>query len=43
MSLWAGQASSLARKESAQQIVERVLGEVKVTVENLQSIYKKTT
>ncbi|PDX99750.1 nitronate monooxygenase [Bacillus pseudomycoides] len=41
MSLWAGQASSLARKESAQQIVERVLGEVKVTVENLQSIYTK--
>ncbi|MEH7049408.1 NAD(P)H-dependent flavin oxidoreductase [Bacillus pseudomycoides] len=41
MSLWAGQASSLARKESAQQIVERVLGEVKVTVENLQSLYIK--
>ncbi|MBY0595600.1 NAD(P)H-dependent flavin oxidoreductase [Bacillus bingmayongensis] len=41
MSLWAGQASSLARKESAQQIVERVMAEVKVSVEKLQSIYTK--
>ncbi|PEB54832.1 nitronate monooxygenase [Bacillus pseudomycoides] len=41
MSLWAGQASSLAKKESAQQIVERVMAEVKVTVEQLQDAYKK--
>lgn len=41
MSLWAGQASSLAKTESAQQIVERVMAEVKVTVEQLQDAYKK--
>ncbi|KFM99764.1 NAD(P)H-dependent flavin oxidoreductase [Bacillus clarus] len=42
MSLWAGQASSLARKESAQQTIERVMEEVKGTVERLQT-NKKTT
>ncbi|WP_410981865.1 NAD(P)H-dependent flavin oxidoreductase [Bacillus cereus] len=41
MSLWAGQASSLARKGSAQQVVERVIGEVKGTVEKLQNLYTK--
>ncbi|KEK23637.1 NAD(P)H-dependent flavin oxidoreductase [Bacillus gaemokensis] len=41
MSLWAGQASSLARKEFAQQIVERVMEEVSVTVERLYDACKK--
>ncbi|PFA16226.1 nitronate monooxygenase [Bacillus cereus] len=41
MSLWAGQASSLAREESAEQIIERVMAEVKETVEKLQSVYTK--
>lgn len=41
MSLWAGQASSLARKESAQQVVERVIGEAKGAVEKLQNLYTK--
>ncbi|MEH7456583.1 nitronate monooxygenase [Bacillus sp. JJ1127] len=41
MSLWAGQASSLAKKESAQQIIEHVMAEVKVTIEQLQDAYKK--
>ncbi|MDM5187660.1 nitronate monooxygenase [Bacillus sp. DX4.1] len=36
MSLWAGQASSLARREPAQQIVERIVEEARVTVEKLQ-------
>lgn len=41
MSLWAGQASSLAREEAAEQIIERVMVEVKETIEKLQSVYTK--
>ncbi|MED0962775.1 NAD(P)H-dependent flavin oxidoreductase [Bacillus paramycoides] len=41
MSLWAGQASSLARKESAQHVVERVVKEVDIVIEQLQSVYTK--
>jgi len=41
MSLWAGQASSLARKDSAEQIVKQVIEEVEVTVNKLQDAYTK--
>ena len=37
MSLWAGQASSLARTEEAQQIITRLIKEAKETLERLQS------
>lgn len=43
MSLWAGQAASLAKKDSAQQIMERMLKEIKVTTEKFQDITKKRT
>lgn len=43
MSLWAGQAASLARIESAQHVVERVMKEAENAIEQLQNIYKKTT
>lgn len=43
MSLWAGQAASLARIESAQHVVERVMKEAANAIEQLQNIYKKTT
>ena len=43
MSLWAGQAASLARIESAQYVVERVMKEAENAIEQLQNIYKKTT
>ncbi|MGX5479410.1 NAD(P)H-dependent flavin oxidoreductase [Bacillus thuringiensis] len=43
MSLWAGQAASLARIESAQHVVERVMKEAGNAIEQLQNIYKKTT
>ncbi len=43
MSLWAGQAASLARIESAQHVVERVMKEAENAIEKLQNIYKKTT
>ena len=41
MSLWAGQASSLARIESAQHVVERVMKEAENVIEQLQNIYRK--
>ncbi|WP_459500978.1 NAD(P)H-dependent flavin oxidoreductase [Bacillus sp. C1] len=41
MSLWAGQASSLAREDSAEKIVEQVVEEVNVTVKKLQDAYIK--
>lgn len=41
MSLWAGQASSLARIESAQHVVERVMEEANNVIEQLQNIYRK--
>ncbi|OJE49243.1 nitronate monooxygenase [Bacillus proteolyticus] len=41
MSLWAGQASSLARIEPAQHVVERVMKEVEDVIEQLQNIYRK--
>ncbi|GLV64126.1 nitronate monooxygenase [Bacillus mycoides] len=41
MSLWAGQASSLARIEPAQHVVERVMKEVEDVIEQLQNVYRK--
>ncbi|EEK74218.1 2-nitropropane dioxygenase (Nitroalkane oxidase) [Bacillus mycoides] len=41
MSLWAGQASSLARTESAQHVVKRVMKEAENVIEQLQDVYKK--
>lgn len=41
MSLWAGQASSLARIESAQHVVERVMKEADNAIEQLQNVYRK--
>ncbi|EEM00274.1 2-nitropropane dioxygenase (Nitroalkane oxidase) [Bacillus mycoides DSM 2048] len=41
MSLWAGQASSLARTESAQHVVKRVMKEAENLIEQLQDVYKK--
>ena len=41
MSLWAGQAASLARIESAQHVVERVMKEAANAIEQLQNIYKR--
>ena len=41
MSLWAGQAASLARIESAQYVVERVMKEAENAIEQLQNIYKR--
>ncbi|HFK1547479.1 TPA: NAD(P)H-dependent flavin oxidoreductase [Bacillus albus] len=41
MSLWAGQASSLARIESAQHVVERVMKEADSVIEQLQNVYRK--
>lgn len=41
MSLWAGQASSLARIESAQHVVERVMEEANNVIEQLQNVYRK--
>ncbi|WP_141535309.1 NAD(P)H-dependent flavin oxidoreductase [Bacillus cereus] len=41
MSLWAGQASSLARTESAQHIVKRVMNESENVIEQLQNVYRK--
>ncbi|KZD28590.1 Enoyl-(acyl-carrier-protein) reductase (FMN) [Bacillus cereus] len=41
MSLWAGQASSLARIESAQHVVERVMKEADNVIEQLQNVYRK--
>ena len=43
MSLWAGQASSLARIESAQHVVERVMKEADNAIEQLQMYIEKTT
>ncbi|MGG5736581.1 MULTISPECIES: NAD(P)H-dependent flavin oxidoreductase [Bacillus cereus group] len=41
MSLWAGQASSLARTESAQHVVKRVMNEAENVIEQLQNVYRK--
>ncbi|MGE6400714.1 NAD(P)H-dependent flavin oxidoreductase [Bacillus cereus] len=41
MSLWAGQASSLARTESAQHVVKRVMKEAENVIEQLQGVYRK--
>jgi nitronate monooxygenase len=41
MSLWAGQASSLARTESAQHVVKRVMKEAENVMEQLQDVYRK--
>ncbi len=41
MSLWAGQASSLARVESAQRVVERVMKETENAIEQLENVYRK--
>ncbi|EOV9525335.1 NAD(P)H-dependent flavin oxidoreductase [Bacillus cytotoxicus] len=41
MSLWAGQASSLARVESAQRVVERVMKEAENAIEQLENVYRK--
>ncbi|MEK7017512.1 MULTISPECIES: NAD(P)H-dependent flavin oxidoreductase [Bacillus] len=41
MSLWAGQASSLARTESAQHVVKRVMKEAENVIEQLQDVYRK--
>ncbi len=41
MSLWAGQASSLARIESAQHVVERVMKEADNVIEQLQKYIEK--
>ncbi|HHT7190073.1 TPA: NAD(P)H-dependent flavin oxidoreductase [Bacillus cereus] len=41
MSLWAGQASSLARIEPAQHVVERVMKEAENVMEQLQNVYRK--
>ncbi|AFU12026.1 2-nitropropane dioxygenase [Bacillus thuringiensis MC28] len=41
MSLWAGQASALARIEPAQHVVERVVKEAEDVMEQLQNVYRK--
>ncbi|MFS8350894.1 NAD(P)H-dependent flavin oxidoreductase [Bacillus nitratireducens] len=41
MSLWAGQASSLARIEPAQHVVKRVMNEAENVIEQLQNVYRK--
>ena len=41
MSLWAGQASSLARIESAQHVVERVMKEADNTLNNCKMYIEK--
>ncbi|MDM5192720.1 nitronate monooxygenase family protein [Bacillus hominis] len=41
MSLWAGQASSLARTESAQHVVKRVMNEAENVIEQLKNVYRK--
>ncbi|PFJ06178.1 nitronate monooxygenase [Bacillus cereus] len=41
MSLWAGQASSLAQIEPAQHVVERVMKEAENVMEQLQNVYVK--
>ncbi|EMA6342117.1 NAD(P)H-dependent flavin oxidoreductase [Bacillus cytotoxicus] len=41
MSLWAGQASSLARIESAKHVVERVMTEAENAIEQLENVYRK--
>ncbi|MBE7118724.1 NAD(P)H-dependent flavin oxidoreductase [Bacillus cereus] len=41
MSLWAGQASSLARTESAQHVVKRVMKEAENVIGQLQDVYRK--
>ncbi|MEV5109122.1 nitronate monooxygenase [Bacillus sp. LBA3-1-1.1] len=41
MSLWAGQASALARIEPAQHVVKRVMNEAENVIEQLQNVYRK--
>lgn len=41
MSLWAGQASALARIEPAQHVVERVVKEAEDVMKQLQNVYRK--
>ncbi|MGH0432488.1 NAD(P)H-dependent flavin oxidoreductase [Bacillus hominis] len=41
MSLWVGQASSLARTESAQHVVKRVMNEAENVIEQLKNVYRK--